>query len=410
MKKLLLALLFAVAAPAKAVTYSTYTGSMTIVSVAGEAWYSDPIQLGTGTVNVSISGGTGTVTAIQFYGGGSHLTGVVGTGVSGGAQYNIPYWTSATAIGQSHMWDQNSPVVTTSMTVNGNGFTVGGSTFVVTASSIGVGTSSPAELLDVNGGAQFGYGAVKSTFSWTTGSLTLPKATNANFVAYSSITTSGGVFGNGSGLTGLTAANLSGLVAVANGGTGNSAVPGNGGIFIGGGAAGISTGTLTQGANITITNANGAITIAASGAGGDTGTSSTTANAFSQGSTSARTLGACVNGSTLTITMNGTNPVEIAFVGAQCDDTGSESAWVAALVNGQFIKGATTTLGNSGFTNPTGVTGIGNNVSFTLLTPPQTASTNVSVCITIAANGGATYLGSACNITPGANLTIKEVK
>ena len=50
-------------------------------------------------------------------------------------------------------------------TIAGSGFSVGGSTFVVKAGNIGIGTTSPATLLDVNGAAQFGSGAAKSTFT-----------------------------------------------------------------------------------------------------------------------------------------------------------------------------------------------------------------------------------------------------
>jgi hypothetical protein len=56
---------------------------------------------------------------------------------------------------------------------------------------------------------------------------------------------------------------ISGVVPVANGGTGLSSVPANGQILIGNGS-GFTLATLTAGTGITITNTSGAITIAAS--------------------------------------------------------------------------------------------------------------------------------------------------
>lgn len=61
-----------------------------------------------------------------------------------------------------------------------------------------------------------------------------------------------------------TAANVTGTVAVANGGTGLTTTPANGALDIGNGT-GFTRATLTAGTGITVTNASGAITIAAAG-------------------------------------------------------------------------------------------------------------------------------------------------
>ena len=63
--------------------------------------------------------------------------------------------------------------------VAGAAFSVGGSTFVVKDGNIGIGTTEPVTLLEVNGAAQFGTGAAKSTFTAAgelllAGALTLP--------------------------------------------------------------------------------------------------------------------------------------------------------------------------------------------------------------------------------------------
>lgn len=61
-------------------------------------------------------------------------------------------------------------------------FTIDGSTVYVNAGFVGVRTSTPITVLDVNGDAQFGSGFTKSTFS-ATGSLTL--ASGSSFVGSS---------------------------------------------------------------------------------------------------------------------------------------------------------------------------------------------------------------------------------
>jgi hypothetical protein len=69
-----------------------------------------------------------------------------------------------------------------------------------------------------------------------------------------------------------TAGNVTGTVAVANGGTGLTSTPANGALDIGNGT-GFTRTTLTAGSNISITNSSGGITIAATGLGTGTVTS-----------------------------------------------------------------------------------------------------------------------------------------
>jgi hypothetical protein len=78
-----------------------------------------------------------------------------------------------------------------------------------------------------------------------------------------------------------TASNVTGTVAVANGGTGLTTTPANGALDIGNGT-GFTRTTLTAGSNITITNASGSITIAstASGGGSSSGANIYLANNF----------------------------------------------------------------------------------------------------------------------------------
>lgn len=74
-----------------------------------------------------------------------------------------------------------------------------------------------------------------------------------------------------------TAANVTGIVATANGGTGQSTYTA-GQLLIGNNAGGLTKATLTAGSNVTITNGDGAITIAATGAGGSATPGGATSN------------------------------------------------------------------------------------------------------------------------------------
>lgn len=77
----------------------------------------------------------------------------------------------------------------------------------------------------------------------------------------------------------VTVGNVSGTVAVANGGTGLTTTPTNGQIDIGNGT-GFTRTTLTAGSGVSITNGSGSITISASGTGDVAGPSSATNNAI----------------------------------------------------------------------------------------------------------------------------------
>ena len=87
-----------------------------------------------------------------------------------------------------------------------------------------------------------------------------------------------------------TAANVTGTVAVANGGTGLTTAPTNGQIDIGSTGVGFVRTTLTAGTGVSITNAAGSITITATNAGAVTSVTGTSPVVSSGGSTPAISL------------------------------------------------------------------------------------------------------------------------
>ncbi len=101
---------------------------------------------------------SGTLTAGLFVGNGAGLTNVTATGADP---------TKVAKVGDT-MTGQLT-LAGSSLTVAGNAFSVGGSTLVVGAGMIGVGTKAPQQTLDVDGGAQFGFAAAKSTFTSSPG-------------------------------------------------------------------------------------------------------------------------------------------------------------------------------------------------------------------------------------------------
>lgn len=167
------------------------------VAITGNATYGNAVGAPTPSVYADVSGnvgvgttspgatfnvageilGTSSVTAGAYYGYGGNLTGISGT-ISGGVTGVLPAYTNATTLGLSTLFSSASSATATgaggfgvaygltastamitgqetvgsTLTVQGNAFGVGASTFVVTGGAVGVGTSSPNNLLTVSGG------------------------------------------------------------------------------------------------------------------------------------------------------------------------------------------------------------------------------------------------------------------
>ncbi|MBI3297441.1 MAG: hypothetical protein HYZ75_04720 [Elusimicrobia bacterium] len=110
------------------------------------------LLVSTGASTLMSVNGNGRVTANSYAGDGSFLSNVVrktGDGMTGPLTLNA-----------------------STLTVGGAAMSVGGSDLVVASNRIGVRTTNPTTTFEVNGNAQFGSAAAKSTFS-TTGALSL---------------------------------------------------------------------------------------------------------------------------------------------------------------------------------------------------------------------------------------------
>lgn len=130
-------------------------------------------------------------------------------------------------------------------------------------------TLSTNQFSITNVGTAGTYGSASTVPVLTTNAQGQVTSVTNTAIAIAGSAVSGNITGN--------AANVTGTVAFANGGTGLTATPTNGQIDIGNGS-GFTRTTLTAGSNITITNGAGSITIA-----GNAGTVTSVAQSFTGG-------------------------------------------------------------------------------------------------------------------------------
>jgi hypothetical protein len=233
----------------------------------------------------------------------------------------------------------------------------------------------------------------------TTGTATnITASSNSTLTTLSALSLPGSqVSGNISG----NAANVTGTVAVANGGTGLTSTPTNGQLDIGNGT-GFTRSTLTAGSGIAITNGSGAITIAATGSGSGTVTSVD----VSGGTTGLTTSGGPITSSG-TITLAGT----LAIANGGTGQTTASAAFNALspitttgdLIIGNGVNSSTRlAIGTNGFvltSNGTTATwaassGGGGVTSFQTSLSGLTPSTATTGVVTLAGTLGATSGGT----------------
>ncbi|MDL2342449.1 MAG: tail fiber domain-containing protein, partial [Patescibacteria group bacterium] len=226
--------------------------------------------------------------------------------------------------------------------------------------------------------------------------------------------------GAGSGITSLNGSNItSGSVGVTYGGTGvNGAAAANGSLLIGNGT-GYTLATLTQGANIAISNAAGGITIATSATPSFTSVTATGANALTLG-TSATNTGAVVfkgAGGAGTLTLQGpTTPnvgnftLTIPTITANdtiCTNGSVCSNYAPVSGSGNYVQLQATTPGSAqtGNLNLTGTA-----IAGTLTAGAGGISTTGAISQTgatsLSTGTGAVSLNGATTVAANQNLTL----
>jgi len=189
----------------------------------------------------------------------------LGTGVATALAVNIG--SAGAVITNGGALGTPSSGVATNLTGTASGLSIGGNAATATTATNATNTA----ITDNTSSSSTWYPTIVSS---TSGNL--PQTTSSTKLSFvpstgvlSATTFSGSIAGsNVSGNISGNAANVTGTVAVANGGTGLTSTPSNGQIDIGNGS-GFTRTTLTAGTGITITNSAGGITIAA-GASGST--------------------------------------------------------------------------------------------------------------------------------------------
>jgi hypothetical protein len=248
-------------------------------------------------------------------------------------------------------------------------FTSGGQTYTA-----GTGLTLSANQFSItNTGTAGTYGSASQVPVIVTNAQGQVTNVTNTAIAIAGSAVSGNITGN--------AANVTGTVAVANGGTGLTTTPANGAIDIGNGT-GFTRATITAGSGITVTNASGSITIASTAGGGSV---TSVAQSFTGGLISV--AGSPITGSgTLALTVAGTSGGVPYFTSA--------STWAssAALTTNALMIG-----GGAGVAPSTTTTGTG------VLTALGTA---VGTAGGVLVSGGALGTPSSITLTNGTGLPL----
>ncbi len=254
--------------------------SATASSVYAQIW-----RDGTGVIVGSMSA-TGVLEAVRFIGDGSGLSGI-SSGLNGGQPPRLAYWTSGNSLGNSSLAQDSAgslTAISSTLTVQGGGFSVGGDALVVSG-----GGGGPQRVVLVSGNSW------QVPANWNSSNNTIE-------------------------LIGGGAAGTNGLISQGSKGGG------------GGGYSEISNLSLVPGNNVTYNI--GAAGVPGGGAGGDTyfnGASCSGASVCAKGGTSAG--GGAAGGGTGTIKYSGGNPGAgyMAFGGGGGGAAGPSGAGIAGV-------------------------------------------------------------------------------
>ena len=241
--------------------------------------------------------------------------------------------------------------------------------FIINNGATDAMTISSTGIVSLGTALAVGSGGTGIATAPTAGSIVYGASTTAQ--GYTAAGTSGQVLisgGTGSPTwstnIGGNAANVTGTVAVANGGTGLTSTPANGTLDIGNGT-GFTRTTLTSGNGISITNGSGSITISGVGTTINSKTSAYTLVAGDAGSTISITTGGVTvpnsimnagnivtiynnSGSSQTITQ-GTG-VTLQFAGQASSTTGNRTLALYGICSILFISASSAVITGSGLT------------------------------------------------------------